>query len=98
MRAMHTVDGVPSLHHCTSLLNFLALSFVTTSFYIALRRRKLPQIVDTALMSSRQGGKQKPLKAPKKERCEADEDDVAFQQKLRDQKKAEKDAIAKMKK
>ncbi|EPY36508.1 hypothetical protein STCU_00546 [Strigomonas culicis] len=49
-------------------------------------------------MSSRQGGKQKPLKAPKKDRQDMDEDDVALKQKLRDQQKAEKDAIAKMKK
>eukprot|EP00796_Vickermania_ingenoplastis_P006006 gene6006-4311_t len=45
----------------------------------------------TFLMSSRQGGKQKPLKAPKKDRRELDDDDIAFQQKLKDQKKAEKD-------
>lgn len=49
-------------------------------------------------MSSRQGGKQKPLKAPKKEKREQDDDDVAFQQKLREQKKAEKEMVAKMKK
>ncbi|ESL05243.1 hypothetical protein TRSC58_07122 [Trypanosoma rangeli SC58] len=48
-------------------------------------------------MSSRQGGKQKPLKAPKKERMEDDDDDVAFKQKMREQQKAEKDAIAKLK-
>ncbi|CAJ1014222.1 hypothetical protein LPMP_302690 [Leishmania panamensis] len=49
-------------------------------------------------MSSRQGGKQKPLKQPKKERCEMSEDDLAFKQKQREQQKAEKEAIAKMKK
>lgn len=49
-------------------------------------------------MSSRQGGKQKPLKAPKKERREMDDDDIMLKQKLREQQKAEKEAIAKMKK
>lgn len=49
-------------------------------------------------MSSRQGGKQKPLKQPKKEKAEMDEDDIAFKQKQREQQKAEKEAIAKMKK
>nr|CCC48557.1 conserved hypothetical protein [Trypanosoma vivax Y486] len=48
-------------------------------------------------MSSRQGGKQKPLKAPKKEQRELDEDDIAFMNKRREQQKAEKEAIAKMK-
>lgn len=55
-------------------------------------------VTSPAIMSSRQGGKQKPLKQPKKDRGEMDEDDVAFKQKQRDQQKAEKDAIAKMKK
>lgn len=49
-------------------------------------------------MSSRQGGKQKPLKAPKKERKELDEDDISFQQKLREQKKAEEALLKKLKK
>ncbi|CAG9578511.1 conserved hypothetical protein [Leishmania major strain Friedlin] len=49
-------------------------------------------------MSSRQGGKQKPLKQPKKERGEMAEEDIAFKQMQREQKKAEKEAIAKMKK
>lgn len=49
-------------------------------------------------MSSRQGGKQKPLKQPKKDKAEADEEDLAFKQKQREQQKAEKEAIAKMKK
>lgn len=39
-------------------------------------------------MSGRQGGKKKPLKAPKKEKEDLDEEDVAFKQKQReDQKK-----------
>ncbi|KAG5473263.1 hypothetical protein CUR178_03183 [Leishmania enriettii] len=49
-------------------------------------------------MSSRQGGKQKPLKQPKKDRADMDEEDIAFKQKQRDLQKAEKEAIAKMKK
>lgn len=49
-------------------------------------------------MSTRQGGKQKPLKAPKKEKREEDDDDIALRQKLKDQQKAEKEAIAKLKK
>lgn len=49
-------------------------------------------------MSSRQGGKQKPLKAPKKDKREMDEDDIQYQQRLREQKKAEKEMISKLKK
>lgn len=49
-------------------------------------------------MSSRQGGKQKPLKQPKKDKGEMDEEDMAFKQKQREQQKAEKEAIAKLKK
>ena len=41
-------------------------------------------------MPSKQGGTQKPLKAPKKERKELDEDDLALKAKL----KAEKQALA----
>ncbi|EAN84012.1 hypothetical protein C3747_28g223c [Trypanosoma cruzi] len=48
-------------------------------------------------MSSRQGGKQKPLKAPKKERLDDDEADIAFKQRMREQQRAEKEAIAKLK-
>lgn len=39
-------------------------------------------------MASRQGGKQKPLKAPKKDAQELDEDDLALKKKLQDEKKA----------
>ncbi|XP_031703876.1 translation machinery-associated protein 7 [Anarhichas minor] len=39
-------------------------------------------------MSSREGGKKKPLKAPKKQSKEMDEDDVAFKQKQKDDQKA----------
>ncbi|KAH8396243.1 hypothetical protein KR222_006086 [Zaprionus bogoriensis] len=39
-------------------------------------------------MSGREGGKKKPLKAPKKEGKEMDEDDMAFKQKQKDQQKA----------
>lgn len=49
-------------------------------------------------MSSRQGGKQKPLKAPKKERGEETDEDAAFKLKQREQQKKEKDALEKMKK
>lgn len=38
-------------------------------------------------MSSRQGGKLKPLKAPKKDNRELDEDDLAFKQKQMEEKK-----------
>jgi hypothetical protein len=38
-------------------------------------------------MSGRQGGKIKPLKAPKKKANELDEDDVAFKQKQREEQK-----------
>ena len=38
-------------------------------------------------MSSKQGGKQKPLTAPKREKKELDEDDIAFQKKQAEEKK-----------
>lgn len=39
-------------------------------------------------MSGREGGKKKPLKAPKKESKDLDEDDLAHKQKLKEQQKA----------
>ncbi|XP_026316343.1 translation machinery-associated protein 7 homolog isoform X1 [Hyposmocoma kahamanoa] len=39
-------------------------------------------------MSGREGGKKKPLKQPKKDSKELDEDDVALKQKLKEQQKA----------
>uniref|UniRef100_A0A182IYK9 Uncharacterized protein n=1 Tax=Anopheles atroparvus TaxID=41427 RepID=A0A182IYK9_ANOAO len=39
-------------------------------------------------MSGREGGKKKPLKAPKKEQAEMDDDDVAFKQKQKEAQKA----------
>lgn len=47
-------------------------------------------------MSGRQGGKAKPLKAPKKQNKELDEDDLAFQRKQKEEEAAKKAAIAKM--
>jgi hypothetical protein len=38
-------------------------------------------------MSGRQGGKKKPLKKPKSEKAELDDDDVAFKQKQAEEKK-----------
>lgn len=49
-------------------------------------------------MSSRQGGKQKPLKAPKREQSEMTEDDIAAKAKRLAEEKAKKEAIAKLKK
>ncbi|KAJ8100886.1 translation machinery associated TMA7 [Lipomyces tetrasporus] len=46
-------------------------------------------------MSGRQGGKAKPLKAPKKERKEVDEDDKAFQDKKKAEAAARKELAAK---
>jgi len=46
-------------------------------------------------MSGRQGGKKKPLKQPKKEGGEPDEQDVEFKQKQKDEKKAMEEAKAK---
>lgn len=43
-------------------------------------------------MSGRQGGKKKPLKQPKKDKRELDEDDLALQEKLREDKKKLADA------
>lgn len=46
-------------------------------------------------MSGREGGKKKPLKAPKKEQKDLDEEEVAFKQKQKEQAKALADAKAK---
>jgi len=43
-------------------------------------------------MSGRQGGKKKPLKQPKKEEGELDEQDVEFQRKQKEDKKAMEEA------
>ncbi|KAF7207727.1 translation machinery-associated protein 7 [Nothobranchius furzeri] len=39
-------------------------------------------------MSGREGGKKKPLKAPKKTNKEMDEDDLAYKQKQKEEQKA----------
>ncbi|XP_014329038.1 translation machinery-associated protein 7 [Xiphophorus maculatus] len=39
-------------------------------------------------MSGRDGGKKKPLKAPKKQNKEMDDEDVAFKQKQKEEQKA----------
>lgn len=39
-------------------------------------------------MSGREGGKKKPLKAPKKDNKDMDDDDLAFKQKQKEQQKA----------
>ncbi|XP_070705999.1 translation machinery-associated protein 7 [Pempheris klunzingeri] len=39
-------------------------------------------------MSGREGGKKKPLKAPKKQAKEMDDDEMAFKQKQKDEQKA----------
>lgn len=46
-------------------------------------------------MSGRDGGKKKPLKAPKKKDQALDEEDVAHKQKLKEQEKALQEAKAK---
>ncbi|RWS17322.1 translation machinery-associated protein 7-like protein [Dinothrombium tinctorium] len=46
-------------------------------------------------MSSREGGKKKPLKQPKKNKGETDEEDLAFKQKQKEEQKALKEAAAK---
>lgn len=49
-------------------------------------------------MSSRQGGKQKPLKTAKKEKAELDEEDLAFKERQKAQAKAQAELVAKLKK
>lgn len=46
-------------------------------------------------MSGREGGKKKPLKAPKKDSKDFDDDDMAHKQKMKDQAKALQEAKAK---
>ncbi|EEQ83849.1 Translation machinery-associated protein 7 [Blastomyces dermatitidis] len=48
-------------------------------------------------MGGREGGKAKPLKAPKKERKELDEDDLAFREKQKADAKAKKELADKAK-
>lgn len=48
-------------------------------------------------MSGREGGKKKPLKNPKKEGKEMDEEDIKFQQEQRAKKKALEEAKEKVK-
>ncbi|KAG7312692.1 hypothetical protein JYU34_001060 [Plutella xylostella] len=49
----------------------------------------------TPTMSGREGGKKKPLKAPKKDKAELDDDDLALKQKMKEQQKALQEAKAK---
>lgn len=49
-------------------------------------------------MSGRQGGKQKPLKAPKKKQADMDDDDMDLKAKQRADAQAKKEMIAKAKK
>ncbi|KAL2222805.1 translation machinery associated TMA7 [Thermoascus aurantiacus ATCC 26904] len=46
---------------------------------------------------SREGGKAKPLKAPKKEKKELDEEDIAFREKQKAEAKARKELAEKAK-
>ncbi|KAG5888003.1 Translation machinery-associated protein 7 [Gonioctena quinquepunctata] len=46
-------------------------------------------------MSSREGGKKKPLKQPKKEKGDVDEEDAAHKQKMKETQKALQEAKAK---
>ncbi|OJD28543.1 hypothetical protein ACJ73_00033 [Blastomyces percursus] len=48
-------------------------------------------------MGGREGGKAKPLKAPKKERKELDEDDLAFREKQKADARAKKELADKAK-
>lgn len=52
----------------------------------------------TTSMSSRAGGKQKPLKAPKKDKTDLDDEDLAFKEKQKQQAKAQAELVAKLKK
>ncbi|KAL9934775.1 hypothetical protein V8E36_006550 [Tilletia maclaganii] len=49
-------------------------------------------------MSGRQGGKVKPLKQPKKQAKELDEEDIAFKNKQKADEAARKEAAAKLQK
>ncbi|CUF85187.1 Hypothetical protein, putative [Bodo saltans] len=69
-----------------------ASSFAPSNYFLLL------QIANkTFNMSSRAGGKQKPLTAPKKEKREMDEDDIAFQNKAKEAK-AQAALVAQLKK
>jgi len=66
---------------------------------ISLPELILPQPLSTLKMGGqgRDGGKAKPLKAPKKEKKELDEDDIAHKEKLKADAKAKKDLAEKAK-
>lgn len=49
-------------------------------------------------MSGRQGGKAKPLKAPKKKQQDLDEDEIAFREKQKADQKARQEMASKAKK
>lgn len=55
----------------------------------------IPKWFENLQMSGREGGKKKPLKQPKKDQRELDDDDVAQKQKLKEQQKALQEAKAK---
>merc|ERR1711915_582187 len=57
------------------------------------RNERVPQsiLIYAAAMSSKQGGKAKPLKQPKKDKAEYDEADLAHIQKKKDEEKALKE-------
>ncbi|CAK1593386.1 unnamed protein product [Parnassius mnemosyne] len=69
---------------------------VNTITHEHLKKKKICAV--ERKMSGREGGKKKPLKAPKKEQREMDEDDLALKQKLKEQQKALQEAKAKAQK
>nr|CAD7205968.1 unnamed protein product [Timema douglasi] len=80
---MSTLISTPS---SSALLYFNKLRSITMSCY----QSKAP--FD---MSGRDGGKKKPLKAPRKKEAEQDEQDMEHKQKMKEQQKALQEAKAK---
>ncbi|KAK9711051.1 Translation machinery associated TMA7 [Popillia japonica] len=75
---------------------FVVSSEYRVSLTITLATFSFAQSIKSAFrMSGREGGKKKPLKAPKKDQKEVDDDDMAFKQKQKEQAKALQDAKSK---
>lgn len=63
--------------------------------HIEREREGVSRQINCLKMSGREGGKKKPLKNPKKQSKDLDDDEMAFKQKQREEQKAMKEMQAK---
>jgi hypothetical protein len=79
------------MDQCAAQLNFEFIPFFDSFFDEQFSFKQRPEKATShTAMSSKQGGKQKPLKAPKKEKAELDEEDLSFKEKQKADAKAAK--------